>query len=999
MSDSESVDLSFDERVERAKTRSEGDEGVRDLPYETRRVMYRKKGARKNMMKKQVMEIANDLNIEGKTDAQRVKHVAERLGVVYRGGKNIMTTYRNIVAARDLEDAKEYIRSSLPNEMQSEDDVLNLQRFLVYTKLEDKEPDLSGRKLTLSFYKDIIDREKTAQFLPEISSSDDEDEEVDTILIEEGIVEGHRKKPRPQPRPTTTKLGRLEVGEAAELEKVGAYEGVRGKILQRLGMDPAIRGIRMKKVRDFVTKSNYDEVVESSIKTKIYTKGAKKGLLLPPDQKLKGVGLGELGGQEITDEGVEYSRMKVADLEDLVDDRELELPDVGSGVGGKMIKSDYVKLLRDADFVPNTKRFSPRKLTRDEKKALEKYPVGSRVVFTGEAVVVEDIEDEDDDGAGVFARTRTEFKTVERNIDGTVIGTVEGSYLISSRGKEYVIPFGSVIRAKPSVGRKRVVLDEMMTDAIVTKKLRSNTLSPSEKDSLNKYLLTSLTQVFEDVAKGKGVYTLSKTLKETRSRITRLPWSADDTVISKKGGKWHVEWEFEGKKFSQMFDEESLARQFSKRSMYNTSFRDWVVKKRSAERVGEEEAIARTRVDRYVRQHSMEDPMAVVRGFMDRNPLPSNSRVDNIFKLDALGIKQVLDRAMSTDILDIYIRSKFDKTSLDDIDAEGTGWARSLGRVNRPVPGPAKFIARHMLDYIRNHPITERDRKRIQKTTAESLARERTSREVLSPTSEERKLFEITKLPQLVEKYRVLINTSPRDKDSEPLDRSVVDDVESYLQTVDANTDTAYDYLVRSSYALSFLSSSLRTHCKFFQEKIKGGDYRIDKLDALYSDNDDYLIARCLPELAMRVIGENAVNDSTAEKALGEYSKIRRAVVDDLISGYRYILSPSARKDPAPSLKDYDWNKVLQSVNESCGDSGYNADGTAKDLGDIVLCYTNGTFSCHTESEAYFDIVNNRNNPITGLPYPKIFIEEIERRKDFQALRDTLNLSSDDESE
>ena len=183
------------------------------------------------------------------------------------------------------------------------------------------------------------------------------------------------------------------------------------------------------------------------------------------------------------------------------------------------------------------------------------------------------------------------------------------------------------------------------------------------------------------------------------------------------------------------------------------------------------------------------------------------------------------------------------------------------------------------------------------------------------------------------------------------------------------------EYLLKALFPYIFMTGALAAHAKIFRAKIANGSYDFAALDKAN-------LAHYLPEFVMNA-DEEASKWETASKSITNMLNI---VVDETIELYYTMLNPTIRKRSGQQFMSTavahgagDLIKMLGNPQKICEkDTG---SGAGVDDGDLVICYDQGKFSCHSSLDLAQQLAKGqKTNPLTGTDFPSDFIEKIKDR-------------------
>lgn len=280
-------------------------------------------------------------------------------------------------------------------------------------------------------------------------------------------------------------------------------------------------------------------------------------------------------------------------------------------------------------------------------------------------------------------------------------------------------------------------------------------------------------------------------------------------------------------------------------------------------------------------------------------------------------------------------------------------------------------------------------------------------------------------------KKSIIANTPPKSKKATPINikKQLISDIEKFEEDIYASEDdgiVVLDYLYKVLLPYVFMNKNGVTgsQSKFFQSKIKNGQFKISKLiKANY--------AHYLPELFMN----KKLKDSDIEYVSEKIGQELLTIINLLLINYIHVKNPAQQrrqnKYPIITIK---WSDYIVNPIEVCNSDTNTGYEVARDkkgniiyditdeniyardkkgkvilgknkkpkvekiirkkiarlepipLGNLVLCYTQETdkFTCHSQSEILRLIAKSNEkqliNPYTNLPFPKSFVSRMKKR-------------------
>lgn len=242
-------------------------------------------------------------------------------------------------------------------------------------------------------------------------------------------------------------------------------------------------------------------------------------------------------------------------------------------------------------------------------------------------------------------------------------------------------------------------------------------------------------------------------------------------------------------------------------------------------------------------------------------------------------------------------------------------------------------------------------------------------------------------------------------------DDDIIEEVKNYEEIIYLNHGrgkNVYTYLRKVLVPHIFMYGPIAAHAKFFRAKLANGMFQFP---ALVSAN----IAHYLPEFVMGIHNhtEDEIDylfeDDPWETLASSIVEVTSLTVASFMDSYAAILNPTRRKEYNNNLSRL-WQvgdplvKILVQVVPACqrqtgtgrrpvvknGKYVYRVTGRGankrremvmEDIpeGDLVICFANDKFSCHSVEEIATAIAKSKGgeaiNIQTGKPYPKDFIE------------------------
>lgn len=216
--------------------------------------------------------------------------------------------------------------------------------------------------------------------------------------------------------------------------------------------------------------------------------------------------------------------------------------------------------------------------------------------------------------------------------------------------------------------------------------------------------------------------------------------------------------------------------------------------------------------------------------------------------------------------------------------------------------------------------------------------------------------------------------------------------VVEFEESIYKKTKIIYEYLSFALYPGIFMNkyNDIGRYCKFFQSKIKTGEFPIRSLK-------NANLAHYFPELMMKHINKEGkfIGEEQKDLAKREINKALENEINQLLN--QYIIAKRMDypfvKLETPQKINF-WRGFVSKPQEICNQdtgTGYKS-GRRIAKGryskepmpdvDLVICHTKGLgFSCHNTKNIIEDIVFEGGiNPITGEPYPKNFVQKMRKR-------------------
>lgn len=259
---------------------------------------------------------------------------------------------------------------------------------------------------------------------------------------------------------------------------------------------------------------------------------------------------------------------------------------------------------------------------------------------------------------------------------------------------------------------------------------------------------------------------------------------------------------------------------------------------------------------------------------------------------------------------------------------------------------------------------------------------------------------------------------------------NIIEEVKKYEEIIYLNHGrgkNVYTYLRKVLVPHIFMYGPIAVHAKFFRAKLANGMFQFP---ALVSAN----IAHYLPEFVMGIHNHTddeidyLFEDDPWETLASSIIEVTSLTVSSFMDSYAAILKPTKRKEYNNNLSKL-WQvgdplvKILVQVVPACkrqtgtgrrpavknGKYVYRVTGRGaskrremvmEDIpeGDLVICFANDKFSCHSVEEIATAIVKSKgDNPIniqTGRPYPKDFIERFLQQH--RKIVDAISIVPDD---
>jgi len=195
---------------------------------------------------------------------------------------------------------------------------------------------------------------------------------------------------------------------------------------------------------------------------------------------------------------------------------------------------------------------------------------------------------------------------------------------------------------------------------------------------------------------------------------------------------------------------------------------------------------------------------------------------------------------------------------------------------------------------------------------------------------------------------------------------------------------TLFEYLQKVLFPLIFLDQlgDVGRYAKFFQAKVRVGSIEIRALSRAN-------LAYYFPELMMKYLNEK--EDLKELEIAGEQiARVLKWQIDEFIS---LFMTRKGVHTPTPKLLlPFSWKHYLVKPQQVClrdTQTGYIRE-KDKPFGwkrkkipdeELVICFTQGLgFSCHSTRQVIRNIVRQEPSPVTGRPYPKVFVEKMEKR-------------------
>ncbi len=244
---------------------------------------------------------------------------------------------------------------------------------------------------------------------------------------------------------------------------------------------------------------------------------------------------------------------------------------------------------------------------------------------------------------------------------------------------------------------------------------------------------------------------------------------------------------------------------------------------------------------------------------------------------------------------------------------------------------------------------------------------------------------------------------------------------------------TVYSYLRKVLTPYLFMYGPLAAHAKFFRAKLANGMFQFK---ALAGAN----LAHYFPEFIMGIHEDKEVElddlfgledaKQALWKLLGETIMALTSInIESFIDSYGGIMNPTRKKDYKMLIQKASnyagpLTKILVTPSVACqnqtgtgrrpvvkdGKYVYRIVGTGKNKhreqifedipnGDLMICFSNNKFSCHSIEELRVALAKNPKHPIniqTGKPYPKDFIQKF---KDRHYITKNVTIPSDEDLE
>ena len=213
--------------------------------------------------------------------------------------------------------------------------------------------------------------------------------------------------------------------------------------------------------------------------------------------------------------------------------------------------------------------------------------------------------------------------------------------------------------------------------------------------------------------------------------------------------------------------------------------------------------------------------------------------------------------------------------------------------------------------------------------------------------------------------------------------------VEGYERTVMATSSSLYQYMVKILRPYIFLEGPLAKHAKFFHAKLAAGKFDVELLG-------EANLAHFLPELTMVKI-----TDTQWNQVFATLDQLVELVATKILGLYTMLIHPTARihttaQNQNPYMVAASLVNLLKDPRDMCeggrrpvvkdGRYVYRPGTDTKimepiPLGDMVICYSNGKFTCHDSSQlSRLFSKGEYVNPFTKQPYPEDFVEKIKDR-------------------
>lgn len=208
---------------------------------------------------------------------------------------------------------------------------------------------------------------------------------------------------------------------------------------------------------------------------------------------------------------------------------------------------------------------------------------------------------------------------------------------------------------------------------------------------------------------------------------------------------------------------------------------------------------------------------------------------------------------------------------------------------------------------------------------------------------------------------------------------NVENDVREFENLVyQMNSDNLKRYLEVCMKPYTFLNKeSLGNYAKVFQAKLRSRQFILSRCS-------EFNYAHFIPELFMN----KEVLQKKSKEVLNALHRILMRDIYQAITNYLKLLNSFRKVEELESIEE-DIAFVASFIvipQEVCSSDTGSGKGVSDE--DIIICMTDGKFTCHNIEDVKNDIVEGNNNPFTKKPYPADFIRRFKEKYSFVSYED-----------